>query len=37
VSVSGPAFRLPVDSIPEIGELVKSAAADISRRLGFHG
>jgi DNA-binding IclR family transcriptional regulator len=37
VSVSGPAFRLPVDSIPEIGELVKGGAADISRRLGFHG
>ena len=37
VSVSGPAFRLPVDSFPETGELVKIAAADISRRLGFYG
>jgi DNA-binding IclR family transcriptional regulator len=36
LSVSGPAFRLPITSIPEIGELVKSAAAEISRRLGFH-
>ncbi len=36
VSVSGPAFRLPVASIPALGELTASAAADISRRLGFH-
>jgi len=35
VSVSGPAFRLPVDSIPKVGELVKGAAAEISRCLGF--
>src|SRR5918995_4499861 len=29
VSVSGPAFRLPPDSIPEVAALVKKAAADI--------
>jgi len=37
VSVSGPVFRLPVDSIPGVGELVKEAAAEISRCLGFSG
>jgi DNA-binding IclR family transcriptional regulator len=36
VSVSGPAFRLSTDSIPEMAELVKGAAAQISRCLGFH-
>jgi DNA-binding IclR family transcriptional regulator len=35
VSVSGPAFRLPPDDIPTVGELVKDAAAEISRCLGF--
>lgn len=37
VSVSGPAFRLPPESFPEIGELSKRAAAEISRCLGFQG
>ena len=37
VAVSGPVFRLPEDSVPEIGELVKKAAAEISRSLGFYG
>lgn len=37
ISVSGPAFRLPMESIPEIGELAKKSAAGISRRLGFRG
>jgi DNA-binding IclR family transcriptional regulator len=37
VSVSGPAFRLSTDSIPEMAELVKGAAGQISRCLGFHG
>jgi DNA-binding IclR family transcriptional regulator len=36
VSISGPAFRLSTDSISEMGELVKGAAAEISRCLGFH-
>ncbi len=35
VSVSGPAFRLPGDALPEVGELTKRAAIDISRRLGY--
>src|SRR5829696_1114385 len=37
VSVSGPAFRLPHDALPEIGELSRRAAAEISRCLGFQG
>lgn len=35
VGVSGPVFRLPVESIPETAVLVKEAAAEISRCLGF--
>ena len=37
VSVSGPAFRLPPDALPEIGGLSKRAATEISRCLGFQG
>ncbi len=37
VSVSGPAFRLPPDAFPEVGELSKRAATEISRCLGFRG
>ena len=37
VSVSGPAFRLPSDALPEIAELSKRAATEISRCLGFLG
>jgi DNA-binding IclR family transcriptional regulator len=37
VSVSGPAFRLPTDALPEIGELSKRAATEISGCLGFQG
>ncbi len=37
VGVSGPAFRFPADSIPEMGELVVKAAEEISQRLGFYG
>jgi DNA-binding IclR family transcriptional regulator len=37
VSVSGPAFRLPPESFPEIGELCVQAADEISRCLGFQG
>lgn len=36
VSVSGPAFRLSTDSIPEVAVLVVEAAIEISRCLGFH-
>ncbi|HLJ66945.1 MAG TPA: IclR family transcriptional regulator [Chloroflexota bacterium] len=35
LGVSGPTFRLPAESIPELGELTKRAAAEISRTLGF--
>ncbi|CAN5623685.1 IclR family transcriptional regulator [soil metagenome] len=37
VAVSGPVFRLPAESVPEMGELVKKTAAEISRSLGFCG
>jgi len=37
VSVSGPAFRLPPDALPETGHLSRRAAAEISRCLGFQG
>jgi DNA-binding IclR family transcriptional regulator len=37
VSVSGPAFRLPPESFPEIGGLCVQAADEISRCLGFQG
>ena len=37
VSVSGPAFRLSPDDLPEIGEVAKRAATEISRCLGFQG
>lgn len=37
VGVSGPAFRLPSSTVPEMGERVKEAAAEISRSLGFYG
>ena len=37
VGVSGPAFRLPADSIHELGERVIKAAEEISQRLGFYG
>lgn len=37
LTVSGPAFRFPKDSIHETGELTKKAAAEISRCLGFRG
>jgi DNA-binding IclR family transcriptional regulator len=37
VSVSGPAFRMPVESLPRMGRQVRAAAEDISRCLGFRG
>jgi DNA-binding IclR family transcriptional regulator len=36
VSVSSPTARLPIEDIPAVGERVKVAAAEISRRLGYH-
>jgi DNA-binding IclR family transcriptional regulator len=35
VSVSGPAYRVTADRIPDLGALVVGAAATISTRLGF--
>ncbi len=37
VAVSGPAFRLPAELVPETGGLVRKASAQISRSLGFYG
>jgi DNA-binding IclR family transcriptional regulator len=37
VTVSGPAFRLPTEALPEIGELSRRAATEISWCLGFQG
>jgi DNA-binding IclR family transcriptional regulator len=37
VSASGPTFRLPAERLPEVAEEVRAAAAEISRRLGWHG
>lgn len=35
LSVSGPVFRLPEERIAEVGELLKEAALEVSRCLGF--
>jgi DNA-binding IclR family transcriptional regulator len=37
IGVYGPAFRLTADSLDDLGEITKEAAAGISQRLGFHG
>jgi DNA-binding IclR family transcriptional regulator len=37
VSASGPSFRLPDERLPEVTAAVRTAAAAISRRLGWHG
>lgn len=37
VSVSGPAFRMPPESFPEVGELCVRASQEISRCLGYQG
>jgi DNA-binding IclR family transcriptional regulator len=37
VSVSGPAFRLPANFVPEAARLLNEASAEISRCLGFRG
>lgn len=37
VSISGPAYRVTADRIPNLGALVITAAAKISARLGFVG
>jgi DNA-binding IclR family transcriptional regulator len=35
ISASGPSFRIPADRIPELAVCVRTAAADVSRRLGW--
>ncbi len=37
VSVSGPSRRVPASGLGEVGDRVRTAAADISARLGWHG
>lgn len=37
IGVYGPAFRLPAESLDELGESTRQAAAEISQRLGYHG
>jgi DNA-binding IclR family transcriptional regulator len=37
VSISGPAYRVTADRIPDLGALVVTAAANISARLGYAG
>jgi DNA-binding IclR family transcriptional regulator len=37
VSVSGPAFRMPAESFPEVAPRVVAAADALSRRLGHFG
>ena len=37
MAVSGPAFRLPEESMREVAEMVRGAAAEISQCLGFRG
>lgn len=37
ISVSAPTFRLSIDAIPQLGELTKCAAAEISRTLSLNG
>lgn len=36
ISVSSPSVRLPASEIPAMGERVKEAAAEISRKIGYH-
>jgi IclR family KDG regulon transcriptional repressor len=36
VSISFPIQRLPLEKIPEYGERIRTAALEISRRIGFH-
>ena len=37
ISASGPAYRLSAERIPEVCEAVTRAAAEVSRRMGYHG
>jgi DNA-binding IclR family transcriptional regulator len=35
VSVAGPAYRVPAQRLTELGEMTRTAGAEISRRMGF--
>src|SRR5882762_7559770 len=37
MSVSGPAFRIPKERIPEIGRVMMQAAGELSKELGYEG
>jgi IclR family acetate operon transcriptional repressor len=37
ISASGPAYRVSPERIPEVCEAVMRAAAEVSRRMGYHG
>jgi IclR family transcriptional regulator, KDG regulon repressor len=37
ISISFPTQRLPLEKIPEYGEKIKTAALEISKRIGFRG
>lgn len=37
ISASGPAYRLTAERLPEFRDAVVRAAADVSRRMGYHG
>ncbi len=37
ISASGPAYHLSVDQFPQVCEAVTRAAAEVSRRMGYHG
>lgn len=35
VSLSGPSYRIPLERIPQVGQLVRESADEVSRKLGF--
>ena len=37
ISISGPAVQIPTEVFPTLGPIVRDAAADVSRRLGYRG
>jgi DNA-binding IclR family transcriptional regulator len=37
MSVSGPAFRITKERIPEIGRVMMQAAGELSKELGYEG
>ena len=36
MSISGPAFRMTKERIPEVGQALTQAASDLSAELGYH-